>query len=362
MFDQFGPEKILQVYDPKLNVKGILVIDNTALGPGKGGIRMTPSVTIEEVCNLARTMTWKNAMADIPFGGAKAGIVFDDRTINQKQKDRIITAFAKGIKPLCPSQYIAGPDMNTAEHEMEAFAKVNGYDSCTGKPKIMGGLPHELGSTGWGVFHAAKISAKHAGINLENSSVAIEGFGNVGQFAAKFLSEAGTKLVGVSDSKGTAYLAEGFDYDKLIKTKSEQKTVIAYHKSKILKTNDIIALDADILVTAAIPNLITRENVGNIKARIIVEGSNIPVSHEIEKHLYKNKKIIVPDFIANAGGVISSYVEYVHGNEKQMFEMVKEKVSKNTELVLRESEKIKTDPRTTALKIAQKRILKNTRS
>src|SRR3972149_3612945 len=161
-YDDIGPEKIIEVYHPKLGMKGWLVIDNTALGPGKGGIRMTPTVNVNEVARLARAMTWKCAMAGLPFGGAKSGIAADAKKLTKEQKDEFVIAFSKAIKIACPSIYIAGPDISTTEHEMEVFAMANGeVSSCTGKPKSMGGLPHELRSTGFGVYHATLVALKH---------------------------------------------------------------------------------------------------------------------------------------------------------------------------------------------------------
>src|SRR3989338_8216581 len=207
-FDEFGPEKILESYNPKIGMRGYLILDNLSLGPGKGGIRMTPTVDKEEVFKLARTMTWKNALADIPFGGAKSGIVADDKLISREKKDEIIAAFAESLKEICPSRYIAGPDINTAEHEMEVFAKVLGKKSCTGKPEKLGGIPHELGSTGFGVSHAALVALKHLKKDPKKLTFAVEGFGNVGSFVCKFLTEAGMKLIAVSDSRGCLYIKD----------------------------------------------------------------------------------------------------------------------------------------------------------
>ena len=225
-FDDLGPEKVLQVYNPKVGMHGYVVLDNLALGVGKGGIRMTPTVSIEEVSKLARTMTWKNAMADIPFGGAKAGIIADDRQISKEKKKELIETFAKAIKPICPSLYIAGPDMNTTEREMEIFAKANGNNkSATGKPKSMKGIPHELGSTGFGVYHSTLIGLKHKGLS-KNASISIEGFGNVGEFTAKFLIENGYNVVAVSDSKGVIYNEKGLNFSKLKEIKEKTGSVI----------------------------------------------------------------------------------------------------------------------------------------
>ncbi len=357
MHDEFGPEKIITVYDAKAGMKGFLVIDNTALGPGKGGIRMTPTVSSEEVARLARAMTWKCALADLPFGGAKSGIVADDRKISKEKKKEIVLSFAKALKRLSPSHYVAAPDMNMAEEEMRWYVEGNGDKrSVTGKPADMGGLPHELGSTGYGVYHAADLAARHAGIDLSDATVAIEGFGNVGWFAAKYITEHGAKLVAVSDSKGTAYDKDGLDFNKLAKIKKEKGSVIHYHGAECNECDHILDIDADILITAAIPDLIKAGDVDRLKFKIIVEGSNIPMTRDVEELCHRIGILVVPDFVANAGGVISSYVEHIGGDEKKMREMVKEKIRKNTEMVLKESIAKDCPPRDTALEIAKKRV------
>ncbi len=357
-FDGFGPENVFEVYHPKIGMHGFVVIDNTSLGPGKGGIRMTPMVSAEEVYKLARTMTWKNAMADLPFGGAKGGIIADPKKLSAERKNEIVAAFAKALKPVCPSKYVAAPDINTAEHEMEVFARANGsMQSCTGKPKSLGGIPHELGSTGFGVFHSAEVAAKFVGIKLRNSTIAVEGFGNVGYFVAKYLHEAGAKLVAVSDSRGVAYDSNGLDFAQLEKAKREKGTVTAYPKAKVLAGEEIVSLNADILVTAAIPDLVSAKDVDHVRAKLIVEGSNIPMSAQVEELLHARGILIVPDFVANAGGVISSYVEWKQGSVDEMWKLVKEKVRANTELVLKEAKRSERIPRVVAEKIAKKRVM-----
>ncbi|MFH1256338.1 MAG: Glu/Leu/Phe/Val dehydrogenase [Candidatus Diapherotrites archaeon] len=358
-FDVFGPERIIEVYNARVGMRGILVIDNTALGPGKGGIRMTPTVDREEVFKLARTMTWKNALADLPFGGAKSGIIADDRKMSQKKKQEIVASFSKALKNACPSLYIAAPDINMAEEEMRIFANANGsLKSCTGKPADMGGLPHELGSTGFGVYHAALVALKHKGMGVKGVEIAVEGFGNVGTFAAKFLTEQGAKLVAVSDSKGCMFNhGDGIDFKELEKVKAETGSVINYKRGEKLACEEIVDSHVDLLITAAMPNLITEQNYSGIKASIVVEGSNIPATREIEEKMAKAGILVVPDFVANAGGVISSYVEFKGGTAKTMFKLVEEKISKNTELVLKQSEKTGKSPRETAFEIAKKRVL-----
>lgn len=356
-FDKFGPEKVLEVYHPKSGMRGFVVIDNEALGPGKGGIRMTPTVNIEEVAKLARVMTWKCAMAELRFGGAKSGIIFNPKEETSEKKREIIENFSKAIKVVCPEHYIAAPDINTGEKEMGWFAKANGnYKACTGKPKSMGGIPHEIGSTGYGVFQATKILAEFMHKDLLDLTFAVEGFGNVGKFSAKFLAEAGANLIAASDSSGVIYNKKGINFDKLLKSKEEKGKVILYGEGEILPPHKIIEIKADILITAAIPNLIKIGEVDKIKFKGIVEGSNIPMSEEVEQALHKRKVLIVPDFVANAGGVISSYVEYIGGKEKEVFKLIDQRIPKNTSLALENSAKDLT-PRNAALEIAESRVL-----
>ncbi len=360
-FDAYGPEKIIEVYNPKVGMRGYVILDNLALGPAKGGIRMTPTVSMDEIAKLARTMTWKNAMADLPFGGGKSGIIADPRQFSVEKKKEIIEAFSEALKVICPEYYIAAPDINTGEQEMEWFAKANGSKrSCTGKPKKMGGIPHELGSTGFGVAHSTLIALKRMKKDVKKVSFAVEGFGNVGTFVAKFMTEAGAALKAVSDSKGCIYVEKGIDYDKLMKVKEETGSVINYDGKKETCQN-IIKAPVDVLITAAIPDVIKAGDVDSVKAKLIVEGSNIPMTEQVEELLHKKGILVVPDFVANAGGVISSYIEYIGGNEKKMFKMVEEKVCKNTNLVLTQAEKKKVYPRAAALEIARKRVLEKCR-
>ncbi len=351
--DEWGPEKILSVYDPKTGMKGFTVIDNTSRGPGKGGIRMVSDVSIGEVFGLARAMTWKNALADLPFGGAKSGIVWDGKT----DKIMLMRAFARAIKPVVPELYVAGPDMNTTEKEMAAFAKeIGDMKASTGKPSSMGGLPHELGSTGFGVAESAEVAINFSDLDINDVTVAIEGFGNVGTFAAKFLSEKGARIVAVSDSKGTIYNPEGIDVEKLIRVKSETRAVKNYGDGEILTPEKLFELPVDILIPGARPNVITDVNKEKVQAKIIIEAANIPIPVSVEQWFYEKDVLVVPDFVVNAGGVISSYVEYIGGDEEEMFKVVREKVRHNTELVLKRSKEEEKSLRSVALAIAQERV------
>ena len=363
--DKWGPEKILQVYNETSGLRGILVIDNTALGPGKGGIRMTPTVSVEEVWRLARTMTWKCALAGLPFGGAKSGIIADPKKLSRPEKSALIRDFAQALKPLSPSQYIAAPDINTGEEEMAVYALANGsLDSCTGKPSTMCiapgercGIPHEYGSTGFGVFQAIRVAVEFLEMDLRNLTVAIDGFGNVGSFLASYLSKAGAKIVAVSDSRGCIYDPQGIDYEKLAKTKSEQGSVVRYGEGEVMESPRLYGLDADVLVPASIPDVITEQNVDRIRAKLIVEAANIPASYEMEARLAERGVLVVPDIIANAGGVISSYSEYIGENVQEMFQRVEERIAENVRHLLADSKQRKLLPRDSGLRIAQERVL-----
>ena len=356
-YDGFGPERIVKIYNPKLNVKGVVVIDNLALGPGKGGIRMTETVSEEEVSRLARAMTWKNALAELPFGGAKSGIILDSKKLSREKKKEIVEWFSKALKIVIPELYIAGPDMYMAEEEMEWFAKANGdMKSCTGKPKHLGGLPHELGSTGFGVYHAIKTALNFNGEEIKGKTVAIEGFGNVGEFVFKFLEKDGAKIIAVSDSKGAAYKEDGMNFEEMYKTKKESGSVVNYKESTKKESHEIIHADADILITAAIPDLIKSSDVSRMKFKLIAEGSNIPMSTETEELFHNKGVLVIPDIIANAGGVISSYVETINGSKEEMFRTVEQKITKNVKHILKLSKEEDITPREAALKIAERRV------
>ena len=363
--DDIGPEKIVEMYDPATGMRGFTVIDNTARGPAKGGIRMTSTVDIKEVFRLARAMTFKNALADLPFGGGKSGIIFNKETDSEK-KEKFVQSFARALKSLVPSEYIAGPDINTTEKEMKTFVEAHGnFNAATGKPgdycKTIGGkkvcgLPHELGSTGLGVNYATQVALKHANIPIQGATVAIEGFGNVGVFTFKHLEEAGAKIIAISDSKGCLYNENGLSFKEVEKIKTEKGTVTA-GKGRILPNHKLFELPVDVLIPGALPDVITRQNMSSVQAKIIVEAANIPIPLDIEREMSK-KHLIIPDFVANAGGVISSYVEYIGKDEKFMRATVKNKILKNTELVLETAKKQNITTRDAAMQLAKERIKK----
>lgn len=365
-YDEWGPEYVVKVYNPKINLVGFLVIDNTVLGPGKGGIRMTATVNEEEVWRLARAMTWKNAIAGIPFGGAKAGIQFSGNSAEQKKQ--FVQEFAKAIKVFTPKKYIGGPDVNTGEREMQWFVEATGnWRSATGKPanycmQLFGGkgekcgIPHEFGSTGFGVAHSTLVATKLAGLDIKNATVAIHGFGNVGTFTAQYLGEMGVKIIAIADQKGVVFAKEGLDQKQLRALANQRKSIIEYKGGSLLGLEDFWNIPTDILIPASVTDVINESNKGKIRAKIIVEGANIPMKEQIEEELFHRGILIVPDFIANAGGVISSYAEYRGYNPKRMFDTVRQKIVQSTTRVLKESVKRSVSPRRVALEIARRII------
>ncbi len=355
--DSIGPEYLIEVYDPKIGMQGFLVIDNLRRGPGKGGIRMTKTVTLEEVFRLARAMTFKNAMVDLPFGGAKAGIVWPGGSDELKKK--FVQSFAKKIAPFCPKYYIAGPDVNTGEREMEWFVRITGnLKTATGKPKRLKGLPHELGSTGFGVAIATKVVCEELGLDIKKAKISIHGFGNVGYFACYFLSKMGAKIVALADLSATIYERDGFDHNVIAKMIKKGKPLPLKEcpKGERIQPEDFWGLDVDILIPASVTDVINEQNKDKIRAKIIIEGGNIPMREEIEEEFFKKGVFVLPDFVANSGGVISSYCEWKGYSEKTMFRIVEEKIKKNTRLVVKESVKKKENPRKVAMEIAKKRI------
>lgn len=377
--DEFGPELIVKVYDPKVKMEGVLVVDNTAFGPGKGGIRMTPDITEEEVYRLARTMTWKNALAGIPFGGAKSGIKLNNVDMNdpQKLKERkkeLMQSFARAIKVLVPRKYIAGPDVNTGEREMQYFVEATGiWKSATGKPTdlcipIIGkngknnghrcGIPHEFGSTGYGVAQVTKLVLEMTKIGAQGATISIHGFGNVGTFAYTYLTEMGAKVIAIADKSGAVLAKDGFD-EKIMKDLiSNMKPITDYPGGKKIDPKDFWSIPVDILIPASVTDVINESNKNAVKAKVIVEAGNIPMRENIEQELHKKGIIIVPDFIANAGGVISSYAEYRGYQPKRMFELVTQKITKAARAVLKQSFESKKNPRQVAMELAVAKVRK----
>ena len=349
--DELGPARVIHIYEPDSGLRAILVIDNVALGPSIGGVRMATDVSTEEVFRLARAMTLKNAAAGLTHGGGKAGIVADPKTADKR---RLITEFARAIRPL--DDYIPGPDMGTDEQCMAWIRAEIGR--AVGLPKESGGIPlDEIGATGFGLACAAEVATEFNELDLKGARVAIEGYGNVGRHAAHFLGEQGTILVAASDSQGAIYNPDGLDIGELDTVKREEGTVTAFSNGHRLEHAELFGLDCDILVPAARPDCIHEGNANEIKAGLILQGANIPATAAAERILFERGVINLPDFICNAGGVICAAVEFHGGNEADAFTEIQNKIAANTREVLTLSREKKTEPRSAAMQMARERVL-----
>jgi glutamate dehydrogenase/leucine dehydrogenase len=348
--DDLGPEKVLHIHEAESELHAIVVVDNTACGPAIGGVRMAADVSMEEVFRLARAMTMKNAAAELAHGGGKAGIIADPKTAD---KARLIRAFARAIRDL--ADYIPGPDMGTDEACMAWIHDEIGRS--VGLPRVLGGIPlDEIGATGYGLAQCAEVAAPFCGLKLQGATLAIEGFGNVGRPAARFLAKMGVKLIATSDSKGAIYNPDGLDLDELETVKRKTGTVVAYPRGRKITLPELLTVPCDILTPAARPDCIRAENAPTIQARLIVQGANIPATVEAETMLHRRGVLVVPDFIANAGGVICAAVEYHGGMETAAFEAVAQKIRRNTEAVLARSRDERIDPRRAAVELASQRV------
>ncbi len=348
--DEYGPEKIIYIYEPRCGLKGIIVIDNVSAGPGIGGIRMAPDVSTAEVFRLARAMTWKNSLAGIPHGGAKSAILADPTTPN---KETLIRQFARGMENV--KGYIPGPDMGTDEVAMAWVRDEIGRS--VGLSKVLGGIPlDQIGATGYGLAVCAEVAQDYADIKLEGARVIVQGFGNVGTHAARYLAERGSVLVGASDLDGTVYDANGIDIEKLIAVKRETGHVTTYDGGEKLPRDAWIDLPCDVVVPEARPDVIDENNAVRLRCKLVLQGANIPVTARAERILHDSGIVSVPDFVANAGGVICASVEYRGGTQKQAFETIEEKIQENTRAVMDLAKSHSQIPAEAALTLAKQRV------
>ena len=348
--DELGPAKVIRLYSPREQLHAFVVVDNTALGPAIGGVRVTPGVSVEEVGRLARTMTMKNSIAGLPHGGAKAGIIADPSATG---KERLFRVFARMIRDL--TEYIPGPDMGCDETAMAWIHDETGRS--VGLPEEIGGLPlDKLGATGFGLAECAEVAAPSVGIDLKGARLVVHGFGSVGKAASRFLAAKGTLLVAAADSGGTIYDPAGIDVAELLRIKAAGKSVTTYTKGTVLPAVEIFGLDCDILIPAATPDVIHDGNAGAIKARLILQGANIPATAAAEQILQQRGILAVPDFIANAGGVIMAAMEYAGKSEQEAFTAIAERIRKNTRQIMDKAAGDKMLPRAAAVTLARERV------
>jgi glutamate dehydrogenase (NAD(P)+) len=350
--DELGPLKVIHVHEPSIGLKGVLVVDNVAKGPSIGGVRMATDVTAEECARLARAMTFKNAAAGLPHGGGKAVLVGDPKMPIQ-QKETLIRGFACALKEV--EQYIFAPDMGTNE-ECMAWVK-DEIDRVVALPREVGGIPlDEIGATGWGLSHVVDEALKFCDFNIQGARIAVQGFGAVGKHVTNFLTRQGAIPVAVSDSMGTIYNPGGLDVEKLIAIKQQGKSVTTYADGEQRDCGAIVDVECDIWIPAARPDVIDEDNVHRLNARLVVEGANIPITYGAEKILHDRGILCVPDFIANAGGVICAAMEYQGANQSAALATIEEKLRRNTVEVLQRAKHDEILPRDAAMAMARKRI------
>jgi glutamate dehydrogenase (NAD(P)+) len=350
--DDLGPKAINYLYEHKVGLRAILVVDNVGAGPAIGGVRMAPDVSLEECFRLARAMSYKNAAAGIPHGGGKS-VIFADPAMDESAKEKLIRAFANAIGPF--TDYIVGPDMGTNETSMAWIRDEIGRS--VGLPREVGGIPLDvIGATGYGLTTSVEVAYQHMALNLKGARVAIQGFGSVGRHAARFLSDKGVVVVAAADSSGAICEPHGFDVAELIEFKSKGGHFSDFTGGEKLEREAIIAVDCDILVPAARPDVIRADNQESVKAILVAPGANIGVTEEAERLLHDRGILCLPDFISNAGGVICASVEYHGGSESQAFEVIGEKIRHNTLEVLNRAVSQETTPRQAAVTMAGDRV------
>lgn len=362
--DRWGPNEIIQVYDPEINMQGILAIDNTTLGPGLGCIKISPSITPRQIFQYARKMTLTCALMGINFGGAATGIKANPSEIDKK---KYIKSLARKISPYIPSKYIAAPDINIGQEEIAAFVEeVGDLRGATGKPENMKGIPYEIGIIGFGlgvaIETAIKIFQSSSSLpsDLSNTKIAIQGFDIVGSTLAKFLNNKGAKIVALSDPWCTIYDSKGIDIIKVLEYSSainEKHSLKNYKTVKSLAKNDIIKVDCDIFIPTLENNVLTNEDIPSLKTKLIVEGFTNSINSIDEMILYRKGILVLPDILTMASGAISSYIEYNGGSNEEAFSTIESRIQEATKQIIQSSMESHIPLRRIAKEIAKEKIL-----
>ena len=350
--DDVGPAQVLLVRDPAVGLEGVVVIDDVSCGPAIGGIRMAPDVTVAEVARLARAMTWKNAAAGLAHGGGKAAIVADP-AMPRARKEALVRAFGRAIRTL--TAYIPGPDMGTDETCMAWLHDEIGR--AVGLPKVLGGIPLDtLGATGFGLAVAAEVAERLGIVALRGARVVVQGMGAVGAHAARLLAERGAVVVAAADARGAVADPAGLDVPALLALKRAGRSVAELPGARRLDAAALLAVPCDVWIPAARPDVIDADGARRLQARLVLQGANVPATAEAEAILHARGIVSVPDFIANAGGVICAAVEWHGGTATQAFAVIAERIRENVEAVLLDARARGIAPRTAALDLARARV------
>jgi glutamate dehydrogenase/leucine dehydrogenase len=350
--DAFGPLRIIHIHRPAVGLKAIVVVDNVACGVAIGGVRMAPDVSAEECFRLARAMTWKNAAAGLRHGGGKS-VIFGNPRIPVQDKEQLIRAFAGAVRDI--TDYIPGPDMGTNELCMGWITDETGRS--VGLPEAIGGIPlDEIGATGFGIAASVDVARTFINLDLKGARVAVQGFGAVGKHAMRFLGEKGAILVGASDTSGTLADPAGLDIAAVIALKNAGGSLRDYPSGRKQPTDAIIDIPCDIWIPAARPDVINAANVKRLNTKLVAQGANIPCTADAEAALHQRGVLVIPDFIANAGGVICAAIEYQKGTQAAAFAYIDERVRANTRIVLENAASDGVLPRTAAQALAEQRL------
>ncbi|MFN8670904.1 MAG: Glu/Leu/Phe/Val dehydrogenase [Candidatus Sericytochromatia bacterium] len=349
---------------------GYRIQHNGSRGPYKGGIRFHPSVDIDEVKALAALMTWKTSLVDIPFGGAKGGVNCDPKKLTVNELERVSRSYMSKIDLVIgPYRDIPAPDMNTNSQVMawmmSEYGKKHGHTLAiiTGKPIPLGGSLGREEATGRGCVYIVKEACETYGINIANSTSVIQGFGNVGSNAAKFMVEEGSKVIAVSDVQGGIYNKDGLNIEELIKYRNKNGTVLGFPNVSQITNEELLELDCDILIPAALESVINTDNANNIKAKLIVEAANAPITAGADEILEKKGIIVVPDILANSGGVIVSYFEWVQNLQQFTWDLdeingkLKKKITKSYKQMVDYSKENNLSLRIAAFALAIERVI-----
>lgn len=310
-------------------LQGFRVQHNMSRGPGKGGVRYAKDVDFDEVRALAMWMTWKSALLNIPYGGAKGGVALDPTEYSKGELERITRRYTTAIAPIIgPERDIPAPDMGTDAQTMawmmDTYSQLKGYTVlgvCTGKPVSLGGSLGREESTSLGVAITALEALKTRKINPSNATAVVQGFGKVGADAARFLAEAGVKVLAVSDVYGAVYNKTGLDIHALKAHVGETGKVPGFKDASTIDPQEMLTLDVDLLIPAAVENALTGDNADGIEAKIIVEGANGPTTTEADEIFNAKNKTVVPDILANSGGVLVSYYEWIQSNQSHWWSL-----------------------------------------
>ncbi len=322
---------------------GFRVQHSIARGPAKGGVRYSPDVTLDEVRALASWMTWKCAVVNIPFGGAKGGIIVDPKKLTLSELEKLTRRYtAELIEFLGPEKDVPAPDMGTNEQTMAWMMDTYSMHMrqtvtavVTGKPINIGGSRGRREATGRGVMIVCEEALKKFGMNRESTRVIVQGFGNVGSNAAKLMADAGYKVIGIAEYDGGLYNKNGINVDDLLEYRDRNKTVVGFPGAEPADSKELLVTDCEILIPAATENVITSQNAAGIKARIICEGANGPTTATADEILADKKVFVIPDILANAGGVTASYFEWVQ--DRQGYFWKESSVNEQLEFILREA-------------------------